>query len=483
MLVTVKSTATLVNGKDGVPAEITAEKSAAVAYDNANADEVKFNVANKPVFPQTTLIEIKFEQIDGYVVSFNANGGSGTMLAQQHALAGSTALTECAFTAPAGKEFAGWATTSDGEVEYTDGQSVSNLKTKAGEEIVLYAVWKVIEPFRFYTYEGSGYTAPISRDGTAYKYYCEFGTYPQSYCETTPDISNLTPKDPVTYDDWSKTVTFYTDAYGENKYASVELVGEPYYYAFEPIRWVVLGVDEKGEITFDESDQSVKVASTTATLFTTSTSNLTLEDNRIKRNGVEQTNLLLLSELVLDSACADCEFTYQWSLTYMRLFLNNTANDMKNFASISGLGDYYEGNDSSSERKYIEQTFIARTMVFGARETTDNMFVLGGNEFSDGGPTFTYGNPDSYNIASYFPICTGSPVSALIANRTPYAYCEEVSGTGTATTAGTSSWWLRTGTGFCLDEMYVITDTGDISPVDSWIGMHGVRPCFRLNLA
>ena len=141
-VVTLTSTATLANGNDGVPAEITAKKSAAVAYDKITADEVKFNVANKAVFPQTTLLEIKFEQIDGYVVSFNANGGSGTMPVQQHALDGSTALTECTFTAPAGKEFAGWATSANGSVEYTDGQSVSDLKTKAGEEIVLYAVWQ-----------------------------------------------------------------------------------------------------------------------------------------------------------------------------------------------------------------------------------------------------------------------------------------------------------------------------------------------------
>ena len=141
MLVTVTSTATLANGNDGVPAEITAEKSAAVAYDKTTADEVKFNVANKAVFPQTTLLEIKFEQINGYVVSFNANGGSGAMAPQQHALDGSTALTECTFTAPAGKEFAGWATSANGSVEYTDGESVGE-KTKAGEEIVLYAVWQ-----------------------------------------------------------------------------------------------------------------------------------------------------------------------------------------------------------------------------------------------------------------------------------------------------------------------------------------------------
>ncbi len=69
---------------------------------------------------------------------FDANGGSGTMNPLLVGKSVSTALTNCSFTPPTGKEFDGWATTPNGAVVYQNGTDISINTTT-----VLYAKWKV----------------------------------------------------------------------------------------------------------------------------------------------------------------------------------------------------------------------------------------------------------------------------------------------------------------------------------------------------
>ena len=69
-------------------------------------------------------------------VIFDANGGSGAMGAVT-VESGSYTLPECIFTAPAGKQFAGWATTADGEV-------ISGTTIEVTDNITLYAIWEAI---------------------------------------------------------------------------------------------------------------------------------------------------------------------------------------------------------------------------------------------------------------------------------------------------------------------------------------------------
>lgn len=76
-----------------------------------------------------------------YTVSFNANGGEGSMAVQNFAYnEGAKALTQNAYTRD-GYTFAGWATTAGGNVTYTDGAEVSNLATTDGTVIELFAKW------------------------------------------------------------------------------------------------------------------------------------------------------------------------------------------------------------------------------------------------------------------------------------------------------------------------------------------------------
>ena len=76
-----------------------------------------------------------------YTIMFDANGGTGTMADQIAIVDIPTPLAPNTFTR-SGYYFAGWSTTQDGDVEYTDGQSVTNLAPE-DESITLYAVWRV----------------------------------------------------------------------------------------------------------------------------------------------------------------------------------------------------------------------------------------------------------------------------------------------------------------------------------------------------
>ena len=77
-----------------------------------------------------------------YNVAFNANGGTGAMSNQAFVYdAAAQALTENAFTRE-GYTFKGWSTSPNGQVVYTDGETVQNLTANANGVVTLYAVWE-----------------------------------------------------------------------------------------------------------------------------------------------------------------------------------------------------------------------------------------------------------------------------------------------------------------------------------------------------
>ena len=81
---------------------------------------------------------------NSYQVIFNANGGSGSMDAEEFAYGEAKQLSTNSFT-KTGYAFVGWTTGEiAGDVIYTDGASVSNLTTEQGGIVNLYAVWKPI---------------------------------------------------------------------------------------------------------------------------------------------------------------------------------------------------------------------------------------------------------------------------------------------------------------------------------------------------
>ena len=78
---------------------------------------------------------------NSYTVKFNGNGStSGSMSNQSFTYGTAQKLTTNAFK-KTGYTFSGWATSSNGGVSYSDGQSVSNLTSTNGGTVNLYAVW------------------------------------------------------------------------------------------------------------------------------------------------------------------------------------------------------------------------------------------------------------------------------------------------------------------------------------------------------
>lgn len=76
-----------------------------------------------------------------YTVKFNGNGNTGGSMADMNFTYDEPQnLTANAFTLT-GYAFAGWATSTDGDVVYTDQQSVSNLTDTDGGTVTLYAKW------------------------------------------------------------------------------------------------------------------------------------------------------------------------------------------------------------------------------------------------------------------------------------------------------------------------------------------------------
>ena len=89
-----------------------------------------------------------------HTITFNANGGSGSMDVQEGYEGANTTLNPCTFTAPTGKAFAGWNTAANGSgTAYADQGTIV-----LSENVMLYAQWAQAYTV---TYNNNGHgTAP-----------------------------------------------------------------------------------------------------------------------------------------------------------------------------------------------------------------------------------------------------------------------------------------------------------------------------------
>ena len=133
--------------------------------------------------------------VNTYTVSYNANGGLGTMASQLMTYGTSTALTPNAFTRD-GYTFAGWNTKADGTgTNYTDEQSVSNLTTTNNGTVTLYAKWTTNTYTISYTLNG-GSVSPAN---------------PTSYNVTTNTITLTNPtKSAFDFTGWTEQTSDLT---------------------------------------------------------------------------------------------------------------------------------------------------------------------------------------------------------------------------------------------------------------------------------
>ena len=79
---------------------------------------------------------------NSYSITYNANGGSGTMNATPATYDSEATVAANGFTWT-GHVFAGWATNATGDVIYAAGQPVTNLTAQSSGVVTLYAVWEL----------------------------------------------------------------------------------------------------------------------------------------------------------------------------------------------------------------------------------------------------------------------------------------------------------------------------------------------------
>ena len=92
-----------------------------------------------------------WQEFSTYSITFNANGGTGSMTdVTGITCGGSATLTQNAFTRT-GYTFAGWATAADGEVAYADKATINNITAN----ITLYAKWNKLAEDYTLTYNSN----------------------------------------------------------------------------------------------------------------------------------------------------------------------------------------------------------------------------------------------------------------------------------------------------------------------------------------
>ena len=137
-----------------------------------------------------------------YSVAFNANGGNGSMAPQGFVQGTAQNLKDNKFTRT-GYTFAGWATSADGNVVYSNQHSVNNLSSTGNATVNLFAKWTANT--YYVSFSGNGSTSG-SMSNQTFSYdetkSLSSNTYAKSYTVTfngnsgTPASSSLTATAP-----------------------------------------------------------------------------------------------------------------------------------------------------------------------------------------------------------------------------------------------------------------------------------------------
>jgi len=126
-----------------------------------------------------------------FVVVFdkNGNGATGSMDTMHFTYDEAQPLLDNGFSRT-GYNYVGWSATPDGDVVYTDGESVSNLTSVDGDTVVLYAHWDIITYTISYDLSGGSVATPNAT----------------SYTVESADITLTNPtRDGYTFAGWTGT--------------------------------------------------------------------------------------------------------------------------------------------------------------------------------------------------------------------------------------------------------------------------------------
>lgn len=196
---------------------------------------------------------------NAYTVRFNANGGTGTMKDQSFVYGQAQKLSANAFQY-VNRNFIGWSTTPNGEVEYTNNQSVSDLASENGAVVTLYAVWELIEGATA-QYTIAHYTETLSGGYEKYSETTGYGLIGQERTITAADAVSI---DGFTFDPDAANVltatvkedgsTLFEMYYSRNRY---ELTLD---YGDEQIKVAVEDEDYRTHIVTKEEDPERAIA-------------------------------------------------------------------------------------------------------------------------------------------------------------------------------------------------------------------------------
>ena len=129
--------------------------------ESLNPDYIPGNVIN---FESEDIILYAVWEANNYHITYNANGGTGTMLSDLLSYDTSFKLSNNAYIKN-GYTFQGWSLTPTGEKMYNDGDEVINLSSLQDDEIILYAIWKkTITEINFITVDGKDTNLPFTID-------------------------------------------------------------------------------------------------------------------------------------------------------------------------------------------------------------------------------------------------------------------------------------------------------------------------------
>ncbi|MBQ8748881.1 MAG: InlB B-repeat-containing protein, partial [Clostridia bacterium] len=199
-----------------------------------------------------------------YTVSYNANGGSGTVPTSAVVIKGTSYTLATATFTLEGYKLNGWNTTVDGSgTSYTLGASV----TVSGN-LTLYAVWDYLYKFGTYSYTTSKTVSSqmvagqfvedssITEDTVAVGDYVAFGSYPQTLYTGSASLTVVSGETfeglPVYTDGTDKYVYVSSpNPYNSsNKYSNGTTISSSTacYFKLEPMVWKVLSKDSNNKL-------------------------------------------------------------------------------------------------------------------------------------------------------------------------------------------------------------------------------------------
>lgn len=124
------------------------------SFENKVTDATIFNDSNFENLSteKVTTLYAKWSPIT-YTISYNPNGGTGTMTDNELSYDEKIQLNENTFV-KTGCRFIGWATSADGDVLYGDKATVKNLTTEDGAIVYLFAKWEKLDYRISYEFNG-----------------------------------------------------------------------------------------------------------------------------------------------------------------------------------------------------------------------------------------------------------------------------------------------------------------------------------------